>query len=783
MSGADTLTRPPATSATGRPPAQPRGLRLPAWLRAGRQALLPAAMLVTIMAALLPLATAVAGGWIVGATVFAAVLLALGTVLRARRMPRWLVVACEALLWVFAVTALFLGSTAVFVIVPTLASVDRASALVAATIDQLQVSSPPVDANPATTAVFIGTAGLLVLVVDLLVAGIRMPVLALGVLVSVAVVPAIPVSNSFTVLTFAAFASAGLWLLRVSAQDPLSPSAPGTGGATVALGGIAAVVAIAVAPLIPAPAPVSRTPGTGSVSINGSLNLGTDLRLPAQVQVLTVTTSATTAPYLRVATLSSFTGTIWTPDSSDGAIPLSASHNDAGNLLVGSGAKFPPVAVGSGIDVQKVTTKVVVDRLRTVFLPVPYPAVALQGQAIGWGFVTGNRTVVGFGAETEPGVTYDVTTEVPEPTLEQIDAASATENVPRDDGVPGGTPTIVGQLAEQVTAGQLTDYDRLEALQSWFRGPLFTYSLKSPVTHGFDSSGVDAVAQFLKVKSGYCVHFASAFALMARELGMTSRIVIGFLPGTPTDKTVDGSQIYSVMSSQLHAWPEVYFSGIGWVAFEPTKSLGSPTAFSPAASRSGNGPGATQNGSSSPHPSSSTITGGRNSRLAPDQIGGSAKTATQSFGWWGASLLAVLLLSVPGLVGYVRRRREDAAIREGDPVAAWLSVLRVAVDLRIPLPPGDSPRMFGDRLAQEYGVAADDADALVADIERASYAPERLRWAWSDDTLPGHVAAVRRALRASAPRGRRFMAVLFPRSLVVRPDSAAAASSDPSRTR
>lgn len=786
MSGADSLTRPQAAADTRRPPVRRPVRWLPAWVHAGRPVLLPAAMLVAVVAALLPLATAIAGGWIVGATLFATVLLALGAVLRWRRMPGWLVAACEALLWVFAVTALFLGSTSVFVIVPTLASVDRASALVLGAIDQLQASSPPVDANPATTAMLIGSAGLLVLVVDVLVSGIRMPVLALGVLVGVAVVPAIPVSNSFTVLTFGAFAAAVLWLLRVSGEDPSTPSTPstpGTGGATVALGGIAVVVAIAIAPLIPAPAPVSRTPGTGSVSIDGSLNLGTDLRLPADVQVLTVTTSATSAPYLRIATLSSFTGTIWTPDSSDGAIPLSASRNDAGNALVGSGAKFPPVTVGSGIDVQKTTTKVVVDRLHTSFLPVPYPAVALQGQAIGWGFVTGNRTVVGYGAQTEPGVTYDVTTEVPEPTLEQIEAASAIENVPRDDGVPGSTPAIVGQLAERVTAGQLTDYDKLEALQAWFRGPEFTYSLKSPVTHGFDSSGVDAVAQFLKVKSGYCVHFASAFALMARELGMTSRIVIGFLPGTPTDKTVDGSQIYSVMSSQLHAWPEVYFSGIGWVEFEPTKSLGSPTAFDPAASRSKNGPGSTQNGSSSPNPSSSTISGGRNSRLAPDQIGGSARPAAQSFGWWGAALLFVLLLSVPGIVGYVRRRREDAAIREGDPVAAWTSVQRVAVDLRIPLPPGDSPRMFGDRLTQEYGVSADDADALVADIERASYAPERLRWAWSDDTLPGHVAAVRRALRASAPRGRRVMAVMFPRSLVVRPDSAAAASSEPSRTR
>jgi transglutaminase-like putative cysteine protease len=50
------------------------------------------------------------------------------------------------------------------------------------------------------------------------------------------------------------------------------------------------------------------------------------------------------------------------------------------------------------------------------------------------------------------------------------------------------------------------------------------------VQEGFDGQGVDAVAAFLQAKTGYCVHFAGAFALMARSLGMPTRIVVGFLP-------------------------------------------------------------------------------------------------------------------------------------------------------------------------------------------------------------------------------------------------------------
>src|SRR5690606_32006333 len=103
-----------------------------------------------------------------------------------------------------------------------------------------------------------------------------------------------------------------------------------------------------------------------------------------------------------------------------------------------------------------------------------------------------------------------------------------------------------------------------------------------PVEEDFDGTGADAVARFLDVRSGYCIHFAGAFALMAQTLEMPVRVVVGYLPGTRTDERRGDETIYSVRSDQLHAWPEVHFEGIGWVPFEPTASLGVPTAFLPS---------------------------------------------------------------------------------------------------------------------------------------------------------------------------------------------------------
>ena len=70
---------------------------------------------------------------------------------------------------------------------------------------------------------------------------------------------------------------------------------------------------------------------------------------------------------------------------------------------------------------------------------------------------------------------------------------------------------------------------------------------------------------FLQTRRGLCEQFASTFAVMARTLGIPSRVAVGFTPGE-----LNGDGSYSVFGKNAHAWPEVWFDGIGWVDFEPT---------------------------------------------------------------------------------------------------------------------------------------------------------------------------------------------------------------------
>ena len=68
------------------------------------------------------------------------------------------------------------------------------------------------------------------------------------------------------------------------------------------------------------------------------------------------------------------------------------------------------------------------------------------------------------------------------------------------------------------------------------------------------------------LKKGFCNYYASAEVVMLRSVGIPARMAVGFAEGVYDSE----SRTYSIRSLDTHAWPEVYFPGIGWVEFEPT---------------------------------------------------------------------------------------------------------------------------------------------------------------------------------------------------------------------
>ena len=130
-----------------------------------------------------------------------------------------------------------------------------------------------------------------------------------------------------------------------------------------------------------------------------------------------------------------------------------------------------------------------------------------------------------------------------------------------------GITDRVAALAREVTEGADNPYEQAKALARYLRGPDFTYS-----TRGLEvPRGADLVDTFLfgeNGKIGYCQHYASAMALMARSLGLPARVAVGFAPGEAA-----GEDLWLVRQANAHAWVEIFFPGYGWQIFEATKSI------------------------------------------------------------------------------------------------------------------------------------------------------------------------------------------------------------------
>ncbi len=714
------------------------------------------------MATMPPLLGVVQGGsWLPGVAALSAATLALGFVLRRRQVPAVGVTLAELGLWVFAVTALFFAGSAFLGFIPTGAVLAAVPDTIETASREILVGIAPIAATPALAFVIVASVGLLIVALDHVVLTARMPLLAACALVMVWLIPSIAVPSGIDVIAFVVLAIALLYLIRAETRTREAQSSPsrsaGVTAVATAIGAVAIVGALVVAPALPEPTVAAG--GTGlTARIDPSLDLGNDLRRRDDITVLTMHSDAPILPNLRVATLSVFDGDVWRTDRMRSQ-PLADQP-------------LEPVVAADGVRIVEYRTTVKVAQLASAYLPIPYPAVEIDGLTGDWRSVPYSRTILTANG-TAQGQDYEVVSHVPRPTLEQIRASRATVQEDRADlySVPDNTPTIVRERAAEVTAEATTDYDKLIALQSWFRGPEFTYSLTAPVEDGFDDAGVVAVASFLQQKEGYCIHFAGAFALMARTLDMPSRIVVGFLPGGYTGDSVDGQRVAQVTTGQLHAWPEVYFEGIGWVAFEPTKSLGTATSFASGSSTVDDSGRDVSTPTATPTPTTSATPGAGRSDLPEDTLGQASGTGSSAFDARPllTMLTIVLLLALaPGIVGGLRRL---LLRRRGTIGAAWRLVQDTAIDLGIAVPASDSPRAFAARLSAQAAVEPAALSRLVAAVERANFAPPgdasvdaaRTPQAMAD------AEALRRAMLAALGPADRARALALPRSLLIRP--------------
>ncbi len=119
-------------------------------------------------------------------------------------------------------------------------------------------------------------------------------------------------------------------------------------------------------------------------------------------------------------------------------------------------------------------------------------------------------------------------------------------------------------LAQQLKAQYPEPRQRLAAMMQLFNQQPFYYTL-SP-----QPLGQHQLDDFLfSTRQGFCVHYASAFTMLARASGLPARIVAGYQGGI-YNASAGYMSVYQYMA---HAWAEVWLDGQGWVRYDPTAMI------------------------------------------------------------------------------------------------------------------------------------------------------------------------------------------------------------------
>ncbi|GAA1605457.1 DUF3488 and transglutaminase-like domain-containing protein [Kribbella sancticallisti] len=738
-----------------------------------------AAWVATVLGALV-LTPVFSGGFLFISAFLCAAVTGVGILLQNWRAPRFVVPVVQLAVLVELISLGFLRETLRYGVVPWRETVIAFNDQMVNAMDSINRFSAPLPQDEHLTlfaSAVIAAAGLLIHVVAV---QLRQAAWAGLLLLTMYTVPAATVHGGLPALLFIPPAVGYIVLLsaegrtrlsrwgrRISgvshldAAEPIEASALGQAGRRIGL------TVVALAALLPALLPslpegvignglAGSGTGTGiGATITASdpmLDMGKNLKRGDNVTALTYTGGPADGTYLRLTALDLFDGNTWR-----------ISPRTEGRRIGDDALSPPPGFTGDLSQVPQTKLKVEVSRnFRSQFAPVPYPLRSISLKK-NWRYDGTALDVVSSNGQVVGGQDYSLTAYELKPTSQQLnDSVPGGEPDQYTSQVPGRTPRGIREKANEVTAGSNGNHLVMASkLQDWFRSGEFTYST---ATSG--QSGMRALNQFLlDNKTGYCEQFATGMALMARILGIPARVAIGFLPGQPGE---DGERV--VRMHDMHAWPELFFSGVGWVRFEPTPSARvatTPNWTSPVApgtntpttvpSTAPTNPGATDS------PSTAGPLGPRN---LPDETG----LGPVNGGNWftngggkaiGISAGVILLLGVPWLVRTLTRRRRFARPPGRLGVEGlWAEVRDTARDVGLDWSETATPRQLGEWLVTK--VPADNAPQalrLARGIESTRYAGLS-----ADLDLRTEAEAVRKALWSQAKLTRRWRARLMPPS-------------------
>jgi transglutaminase-like putative cysteine protease len=241
---------------------------------------------------------------------------------------------------------------------------------------------------------------------------------------------------------------------------------------------------------------------------------------------------------------------------------------------------FPHVPIST---LYTISEPLWVNRPTQTFMTINLDGLVNYGSMMGKGFV-------------HPGEQYTMRSAVD--ALMETDLQEAGTDYPQWvlDGylqVPDEITPRSKELANEIAAGLSNPFDIVNAVTEYLRNNIeYNQSIIQPPPNQ------ERIDWFLfDYRKGFCNYYASAEVILLRSLGIPARMAVGFaqgereippIQGQPqvggsvviTNEQISETSTYVVRQKDAHAWPEVYFPGLGWVIFEPTVSQ--PPLFRPS---------------------------------------------------------------------------------------------------------------------------------------------------------------------------------------------------------
>lgn len=435
---------------------------------------------------------------------------------------------------------------------------------------------------------------------------------------------------------------------------------------------------------------------------------------------------------IRLATLDSFDGVIWSVAGAE------LAEDGAGTFeLVGE--QLPPPAANPSRS-ETVSIEVTVAAYSDVWLPsVGRPtSISFDGPtarplaaSLRYNIASGTAVVTAGLREGDRYVMQSLVTAIPNNLAE---VSTAAVSVP-----PATAVQLVGAKALEFAGGATSAYEQLENISDRLstegylrRGLAFEDPPTSRAGHG-----ADRLVQLFS--SSYMVgdseQFASAFALMARSLGYPSRVVMGFQPPLGSTGTV------SITGADVTAWVEVPFDGVGWVPFFPTPDQTEVPQDQVPQPQTKPQPQVRQPPRAIENPEALS---------SPLEIEDEEKEEDNAFsipGWvWVVAawtLIPATILLVPLLiVGLIKLRRRKRRRLVGTPVdriaGGWDELVDSYAELGYPV----TPRRTRTQLAEQLAASTTNPGAIVAlagDADRAVFSgrdrdPSEAQEFWAEAT-------------------------------------------------